>query len=100
VTGLNEIGLPCGEPKGAFYAFSSIKYIGLTSEQFARALLFEEAVAAVPGNAFGESGQGYLRCTYAIGLEQLKEVLVRIDRLLQKLARGEVVAPATSAAYC
>ncbi len=96
VAGLNEIGLACGEPKGAFYTFPSIEHTGLTSEQFARALLFEEAVAAVPGNAFGESGQGYLRCTYATGVEQLKEALVRIERFLKKLAKGEVVAPAAS----
>jgi len=98
--GLNEIGLACGEPNGAFYTFPSIEHTGLTSEQFARALLLEEAVAAVPGNAFGESGQGYLRCTYATGLEQLKEALVRIERFLKKLAKGEVVAPAGPAASC
>ena len=96
VAGLNEIGLACGEPKGAFYTFPYIEHTGLTSEQFAKALLFEEAVAAVPGNAFGESGQGYLRCTYATGVEQLKEALVRIERFLKKLAKGEVVAPAAS----
>ncbi len=96
VAGLNEIGLACGEPKGAFYTFPSIEHTGLTSEQFAQALLLEEAVAAVPGNAFGESGQGYLRCTYATGVEQLKEALVRIERFLKKLAKGEVVAPAAS----
>jgi len=75
VAGLSEIGLPCGEPKGTSYTFPSVEHTGLTAEQFARALLFEEAVAAVPGNAFGESGQGYLRCTYATGLEQLEEKL-------------------------
>ena len=96
VAGLNEIGLPCGEPKGAFYTFPCIEHTGLTSEQFARALLFEEAVAAVPGTAFGESGQGYLRCTYATDLEQLQEALARIERFLKKLANGEVTAPAAS----
>ncbi len=84
--GLNEIGLARGEPKRAFYTFPSVEHTGLTSEQFAKALLFEEAVAAVPGNAFGESGQGYLRCTYATGMEQLREALVRIERFLKKLA--------------
>ena len=59
VAGPNEIGLACGEPKGAFCTFPSIEHTGLTSEQFAWALLVEEALAAVPGNAFGESGQGY-----------------------------------------
>lgn len=100
VTGLNEVGLACGEPKGAFCTFPNIEHTGLISEQFAKALLFEEAVAAVPGKAFGESGQGYLRCTYATGVEQLKEALVRIERFLKKLAKGEVVAPAAPAASC
>jgi len=100
VAGLNKIGLPCGEPKGAFYTFPSIRHTGLTSEQFARALLFEQAVAAVPGSAFGESGEGYLRCTYATGLAQLKEALARIECFLQKLARGEVVPPPASVAHC
>ena len=97
-TGLNKIGLACREPKGAFYTFPPVEHSGLTSEQLAKALLFEEAVAAVPGNAFGESGQGYLRCTYATGAEQLKEALARIERFLKKLAKGEVVAPAAPAA--
>ncbi len=96
VAGLNEIGLPCGEPKGAFYTFPSIEHTGLTSEQFAKALLFEEAVAVVPGSAFGESGQGYVRCTYATGMEQLKEALARMERFLEKLARGEVASSVTS----
>ncbi|MHC3129146.1 MAG: aminotransferase class I/II-fold pyridoxal phosphate-dependent enzyme [Candidatus Bathyarchaeota archaeon] len=98
VAGLNEIGLPCGEPKGAFYAFPSIEHTGLTSQQFAKALLFEEGVAAVPGEAFGDCGAGYLRCTYATGLEQLKEALTRIQRFLEKLADGEVSAPSAVAA--
>ncbi len=93
VAGLNEMGLACGEPKGAFYAFPSIEHTGLTSQQFARALLFEEGVAAVPGEAFGDCGAGHLRCTYATGLEQLKEALARIQRFLEKLAAGKVSAP-------
>jgi len=100
VGGLNEIGLPCGEPKGAFYAFPSVEHTGLTSGQFARALLFEEAVAAHPGAAFGESSQGYLRCTYTTCLEQLKEALVRNKGSLEKLARGEVVVSVAPVASC
>ena len=90
VQGLNDIGLPCREPKGAFYAFPCIEHTGLTSREFARALLFEEGVAAVPGDAFGESGRGYLRCTYATSLEQLQEALRRMERFLDKLATGDV----------
>ncbi len=97
VKGLNEIGLPCGEPKGAFYAFPSIEHTGLTSQQFARALLFEEEVAAVPGDAFGESGRGHLRCTYATGLQQLKEALARMARFLDKLASGKVATASLGA---
>ena len=97
VKGLSEIGLPCAEPKGAFYAFPSIEHTGLTSQQFARALLFEEEVAAVPGDAFGESGRGYLRCTYATGLQQLKEALARMERFLDKLASGKVAAASLGA---
>ncbi len=90
VKGLNDIGLPCREPKGAFYAFPRIEHTGLTSKEFARALLLEEGVAAVPGEAFGESGRGYLRCTYATSLEQLQEALRRMERFLDKLATGDV----------
>jgi len=88
VRGLNEIGLCCVEPQGAFYAFPSIEHTGLTSKEFAKALLFEEGVAAVPGDAFGESGRGYLRCTYATSLEQLKEALARMEHFLDKLTTG------------
>ena len=65
VKGLNKIGLPCFEPKGAFYAFPSIKGTGLSSEEFAEKLLVEEKVAVVPGDAFGQCGEGYVRCCYA-----------------------------------
>jgi len=90
IKGLNDIGLPCFEAKGAFYAFPSIAHTGLTSKQFSRALLFEENVAAVPGTAFGKSGEGYLRCTYATSMENLKEALVRMERFLGKLKAGKV----------
>jgi len=85
VRGLNEIGLRCIEPKGAFYAFPSIRHTGLTSEQFASKLLMEERVAVVPGNAFGASGEGYVRCCYATALSQLEEALERMERFMQKM---------------
>ncbi|KYD28858.1 MULTISPECIES: aminotransferase [Geobacillus] len=85
VASLNEMGLPCHLPGGAFYAFPSIQPTGLTSEQFAERLLLEEKVAVVPGNVFGQSGEGYIRCSYASSLEQLQEALKRMKRFLARL---------------
>jgi aminotransferase len=82
VNGLNEIGLPTFEPKGAFYAFPSIRPTGLTSEQFSERLLFEQKVAAVPGSAFGPSGEGHVRMTLATAYDQLQEALERIGRFV------------------
>lgn len=79
VHGLREIGLPCFEPKGAFYAFPSIQHTGMTSDEFSERLLFENKVAVVPGNAFGESGEGFIRCCYATSRDRLEEALERID---------------------
>jgi len=93
IRGLNDIGLPCFEAKGAFYAFPSIAGTGLTSKQFSQALLFEEKVAAVPGTAFGPCGEGHLRCTYATSMDSLKEALTRMERFLGRLAAGEVKLP-------
>ncbi|MFC1893187.1 aminotransferase class I/II-fold pyridoxal phosphate-dependent enzyme [Chloroflexota bacterium] len=84
VKGLNEIGLPCFEPRGAFYAFPSIRDTGMTSEQFAERLLIEEKVAVVPGTAFGECGEGYVRCCYATSLDDIEEALIRIRRFVGK----------------
>jgi aminotransferase len=84
VKGLNKIGLPCFEPKGAFYAFPSIKGTGMTSEEFAEKLLFEEKVAVVPGSAFGECGEGYIRCCYATSLAEIEEALTRMGRFVKK----------------
>lgn len=84
VNALNEMGLTCHVPGGAFYAFPSIKATGLTSEEFAEQLLLEEKVAVVPGSVFGESGEGYIRCSYASSLEQLQESLRRMQRFVQK----------------
>ena len=80
VKGLNDIGLDCFEPKGAFYAFPSIKRTGMSSQQFAEELLKEERVAVIPGDAFGPSGEGYVRCSYASSMENLKEALRRMER--------------------
>ncbi|MCY7834065.1 aminotransferase [Bacillus spizizenii] len=81
---LNEIGLSCHHPGGAFYAFPSIKSTGMSSEQFAEELLTQEKVAVVPGSVFGPSGEGYIRCSYATSIEQLQEALVRMKRFLHK----------------
>ena len=83
---LNEIGLPCFEPKGAFYAFPSIEATGMSSEEFAERLLMEERVAVVPGSAFGQCGEGFVRCCYATSLASIEEALKRIERFV-KLAK-------------
>jgi len=85
VEGLREIGLRCFEPKGAFYAFPSIRDVGISSQEFARRLLLEEQVAVVPGTAFGDCGEGYVRCTYASGMDQLREALVRMGRFISRV---------------
>jgi aminotransferase len=85
VSELERLGLPCFEPKGAFYAFPSIEGTGLSSEEFAEQLLKEQKVAAVPGNAFGESGEGFLRCSYATSREEILEAVDRIERFLADL---------------
>ena len=84
VKGFNKIGLPCLEPKGAFYAFPSIKGTGMTSDEFAEKLLFEEKVAVVPGSAFGQCGEGYVRCCYATSLVDIEEALTRMKRFVSK----------------
>ena len=84
VKGLNKIGLPCFEPKGAFYAFPSIKGTGMTSEEFAEKLLLEEKVAVVPGTAFGQYGEGYVRCCYATSLADIEEALNRMGRFVER----------------
>lgn len=85
VNGLNKLGLECFEPKGAFYAFPSIKSTGLTSEEFAGKLLKEQKVAVVPGDVFGDCGAGYLRCSYATSREELVEALARMEAFIEKL---------------
>jgi aminotransferase len=84
VAGLCEIGLDCFEPKGAFYAFPSIAVTGLTSEEFSEKLLLEEKVAVVPGSAFGECGEGHVRCCYATSLADIEEALGRMGRFVSR----------------
>ncbi|TCK89032.1 aminotransferase [Natranaerovirga hydrolytica] len=80
----NEIGLDCFEPLGAFYVFPSIKKLNMTSDEFATSLLKEEKVAVVPGTAFGECGDGFVRCSYAYSLETLKIAMERIENFVKK----------------
>lgn len=85
VSSFNEIGLECHDPGGAFYAFPSITSTGLSSQEFAEQLLLKEGVAVVPGDVFGESGEGHIRCSYASSLEQLQEAIKRIKRFVDSL---------------
>ncbi len=85
VSGLNQIGLPTFEPKGAFYAFPKVSVTGLDDDTFCTRLLQEQRVAMVPGNAFGLGGEGFARCSYATGYEQLEEALERIERFVRKI---------------
>lgn len=85
VKGLNDAGLPCLMPGGAFYAFPSIKETGLSSEEFCERLLFEEKVAVVPGNAFGDCGEGHIRCSYATSISKIEQALERIAQFVQRI---------------
>ena len=85
VNAFKEMGLECFEPYGAFYIFPCVKEFGMTSEEFAERFLKEEKVAVVPGTAFGDSGEGFLRISYAYSLQNLKAALERLDRFVKKL---------------
>ena len=85
VESFNAMGLTCFEPKGAFYVFPCIKSTGLTSDEFCTRLLESKQVACVPGTAFGASGEGHIRCSYATSLEKLNEALVRIRAFVESL---------------
>ncbi len=85
VQSFNEIGLACHVPGGAFYAFPSIESTGLSSQEFGEQLLHKEGVAVVPGDVFGESGEGHIRCSYATSLQQLQEAIKRIKRFVDSL---------------
>jgi aminotransferase len=84
VGGMNEIGLKCFEPQGAFYAFPSIEITGMDGNDFAEKLLHEERVAVVPGGAFGEAGEGFVRCSYATAYEKIEEALERLRRFVRR----------------
>ena len=85
VNGFNKIGLHCFEPKGAFYAFPCIKSTGLSSNEFCERLLREYRVAVIPGDAFGECGEGYIRVSYCYSIEHIEEALKRIELFVNKL---------------
>lgn len=85
VNGFREIGLECFEPKGAFYVFPSIKSTGLTSDEFCEKLLYAKKVALVPGSAFGECGEGFVRASYCYSVEHLKEAITRVGEFIKEL---------------
>ncbi len=85
VNGLNKLGLTCFSPEGAFYVFPSIKSTGLTSEEFCSRLLMEQRVAVVPGTAFGESGEGFVRISYSYSVNHLLEALSKIEAFVNSL---------------
>ncbi len=85
VNGFREIGLDCFEPKGAFYVFPSIKSTGLTSDEFCEKLLYAKKVALVPGSAFGECGEGFVRASYCYSVEHLKEAIKRVGEFIKEL---------------
>ncbi|MBV8375897.1 MAG: aminotransferase class I/II-fold pyridoxal phosphate-dependent enzyme [Verrucomicrobia bacterium] len=88
VNRLNEIGLPCHSPRGTFYAFPNITPTGLQSKDFSLRLLKSEKVAVVPGSAFGNPGEGYVRCCFATGMDKLKEAMDRVEEFVGKHAQS------------
>lgn len=92
IQAFKEMGLPCGEPRGAFYAFPDIRSTGLSSEDFAQLLLKEEKVAVVPGNAFGGQGEGFVRCSYSASVNDLTEAFKRMSSFVRRrLNKGKVL---------
>ena len=89
VKGFNDVGLECREPFGAFYAFPCIKSTGMTSEEFCEKLLYAKKVALVPGTAFGESGEGFVRASYCYSLAHIKEAIKRIGEFIAELEEGK-----------
>ena len=92
VENLNRIGLTCFEPRGAFYVFPCIRSTGLTSEEFCERFLMEEKVAVIAGNAFGEGGEGFVRCCYATSMKDIAEALTRMDNFLTNLKKKQARA--------
>ena len=85
VSSLNRMGLTCADPLGAFYVFPSIRSTGLSSDEFCQRLLEEQKVAVIPGNAFGQSGEGHVRISYSYSVEHLIEALRRIELFVEGL---------------
>ena len=81
----DELDLPCSEPFGAFYVFPCIKRFGMTSDEFATELLMKEKLAVVPGNAFGDCGEGFIRISYAYSIDELMEAMGRIEHFISNL---------------
>ena len=79
-----QMGLDCFEPRGAFYVFPSIQKTGMKSKDFCKELLYDQKVAVVPGTAFGECGEGFIRCSYAYSVENIEEALDRIEIFVKK----------------
>jgi aminotransferase len=92
VRGLNDLGLECFKPRGAFYVFPKITSTGLTSREFSLRLLREKKVAVVPGSAFGASGEGHVRCSYATALDQIKIAVERIGEFCEELSASKAAA--------
>ncbi len=92
VEGLRRIGLPCFEPKGAFYVFPDIRSSGLSSDEFCERFLMEEKVAVISGSAFGPGGEGFVRCCYATGMKDIAEALTRMDNFLTNLRKKQARA--------
>ena len=88
VRALNRMGMTCFEPEGAFYVFPSIAVSGLRSEEFCEKLLFSKKVAVVPGTAFGDSGEGFVRISYSYSVAHLSEALGRIEEFLKECGHG------------
>ena len=82
---IEKMGLDCFEPEGAFYAFPCIKSTGLSSADFCEKLLYSKKVAVIPGTAFGESGEGHIRCSYAYSLDNINEALNRIEAFVKEI---------------
>ena len=96
--GFNQLGLTCFEPRGAFYAFPSIKITGMDDETFCETLLQEERLALIPGSAFGESGRGFVRASYATSEANILEALDRLERFLAKRGLAQRAAASEYAA--
>ena len=88
LSGFKSIGLDCFEPRGAFYCFPSIKSSGLSSEDFCAKLLREDLVAAVPGTAFGNNGEGFIRCCYAASIDNIQQAIERMGTFLKRHRKG------------